>query len=142
MSVHYRSDTPEWSKPPDFFAKVAARFDFQLDVCATAGNAKCDLYFTKEVDGLQFDWSIKNGDVWMNPPYGRGIKNWVRKAYETSLAGTTVVCLVPARTCTAWWHDYCMKGSIEFIRGRLRFSGAPKLAPFPSALVVFQGQRS
>ena len=63
----------------------------------------------------------------------------MRKAYESSLQGTTVVCLVPARTDTAWWHDWAMRGSITFIRGRLKFGDAVNSAPFPSALVVFYG---
>ena len=78
------------------------------------------------------------GVCWMNPPYGRDIKHWVKKAYESSLTGTTVVCLLPARTDTAWWHDYCMKGNIEFIRGRLKFGNSKNSAPFPSAIVVFK----
>ena len=73
----------------------------------------------------------------MNPPYGRTIKQWMKKAYESSLTGATVVCLVPARTDTKWWHDYAMKGDIEFIKGRLKFGGSKNSAPFPSAVVVF-----
>ena len=66
------------------------------------------------------------------------IGKWMKKAYESSLHGATVVCLVPARTDTAWWHDYAMKGNIEFIRGRLKFGSSKNSAPFPSAVVVFQ----
>jgi hypothetical protein len=77
----------------------------------------------------------------MNPPYGRQIKLWVKKAYESSLNRATVVCLLPARTDTSWWHDYCSKGSVEFIRGRLKFGGSKNSAPFPSAVVVFSGER-
>jgi len=73
----------------------------------------------------------------MNPPYGRTIGKWVKKAYEASLDGSTVVCLVPARTDTAWWHDFCVKGEIRFIRGRLKFGGHKWNAPFPSAIVIF-----
>lgn len=74
----------------------------------------------------------------MNPPYGRTIGDWMRKAYESSQNGATVVCLVPARTDTVWWHDYAMRGEIEFIKGRLRFNGHKNSAPFPSAVVVFR----
>jgi hypothetical protein len=72
----------------------------------------------------------------MNPPYGRDIGKWMKKAYES---GATVVCLVPARTDTKWWHDYAMKGKITFIKGRLKFGSALNSAPFPSAVVVFRG---
>jgi hypothetical protein len=78
----------------------------------------------------------------MNPPYGRQIGKWIKKAYESAQGGATVVCLVPSRTDTAWWHDYCMKGEIRFIRGRLYFkrNGERSDAPFPSAVVVFKGK--
>jgi phage N-6-adenine-methyltransferase len=134
MSVHFSSATDEWATPQHLFEKLNARFGFTLDVCATPENAKCPRYFTKADDGLAQTWS---GVCWMNPPYGRQIKKWMRKAYESSQQGATVVCLVPARTDTAWWHDYAMKGSIEFLRGRLKFGGAVNSAPFPSAIVVF-----
>ena len=77
----------------------------------------------------------------MNPPYGRTIGLWMRKAAEASALGATVVCLVPARTDTAWWHDYAMQGDIQFLRGRVKFvspNGQGDAAPFPSAIVVFQ----
>lgn len=136
MSVHFSSASDDWATPQDFFDKYNAVFDFETDVCASTGNAKCDNYFTAEQDGLSQEW---RGICWMNPPYGRTIKEWMRKAYESSLTGATVVCLVPARTDTAWWHDFAAKGEIEFIRGRLKFGGHKNSAPFPSAVVVFRG---
>lgn len=137
MSVHFSSATDLWATPQDFFDGYNAKFGFQLDVCATPENAKCARFFTKADDGLAQDWQ---GVCWMNPPYGRTIGQWMRKAYESSLNGATVVCLVPARTDTRWWHEYAMRGEIEFIRGRLRFGGHNNSAPFPSAVVVFRPQ--
>ncbi len=134
-SVHFSSATDLWATPQAFFDKLNSVYGFTLDACATHENAKCQFYFTKEVDGLSKKWS---GTVWMNPPYGREIGDWMRKAYESSLGGATVVCLVPARTDTAWWHDYAMKGEIDFIRGRLKFGDSKNSAPFPSAVVVFK----
>jgi phage N-6-adenine-methyltransferase len=134
MSVHFSSATDLWATPQDFFDKQDAIYSFTLDVCATASNAKCARYFTEADNGLEQVWS---GVCWMNPPYGRTIGQWMKKAYESSLTGATVVCLVPSRTDTKWWHDYAMKGQIEFIRGRLKFGSAKNSAPFPSALVVF-----
>ncbi len=135
MSVHFSSETDLWGTPHAFFEDTSKEFGpFDLDVCADAINAKCPRFFTQEQDGLKQEW---RGKVWMNPPYGRTIGKWVRKAYESSLDGATVVCLLPSRTDTAWWHDYVMKGQVRFIRGRLRFGVAKHSAPFPSALVVF-----
>lgn len=128
------SATPEWATPQAFFDKLNLIYGFELDVCATPENAKCVRYFTKEQDGLTQEW---RGVCWMNPPYGRTIGKWVKKAYESAQAGATVVCLLPARVDTAWWHDYCEKGQYQFVRGRLKFNGHKWNAPFPSAVVVF-----
>jgi phage N-6-adenine-methyltransferase len=111
----------------------------ELDVCASPTNAKCPRYYTREDDGLTQPWE---GKCWMNPPYGRTIGQWMKKAYEESQRGALVVCLVPARTDTAWWHDYATKGQVAFIRGRLKFGGHVNSAPFPSATVVFMPNRS
>ena len=137
-NVHFSSKEESWETPDEFFAKYDKLYNFTLDVCAEEHNKKVDTYFTKEVDGLNQDWS---GNIcWMNPPYGRTIKQWMKKAYNESLNGTTVVCLVPSRTDTIWWHDYAIKGDIEFIKGRLKFNGHKNSAPFPSAIVVFKGK--
>jgi phage N-6-adenine-methyltransferase len=132
----FASGFSDWETPQEFFDAVDGMFHFDLDVCATRVNAKCERYFTREEDGLLQTW---NGVCWMNPPYGREISRWVKKAYESALnTDTVVVCLLPARTDTKWWHDYVIAHaqSVEFIKGRLRFSGKGS-APFPSALVVF-----
>ena len=135
--VYASSATCEWETQQDFFDRLNEKYHFDLDVCATPENAKCSRFFTKEQDGLAQEWK---GTCWMNPPYGKEIGIWMRKAYESMLGGATVVCLVPARTDTAWWHDYAMKGKITFIRGRLKFGGQKNSAPFPSAVVVFKGE--
>ena len=135
MAVHFSSKTDLWATPQAFFDKYDAIYNFQTDVCAIAENAKCEIFYSPEEDGLLQKWS---DSCWMNPPYGREISAWMKKAYESSLDGATVVCLVPARTDTAWWHDYAMKGEIEFIRGRLKFGNAKNAAPFPSAVVIFK----
>lgn len=134
MAIHYSSQTDEWATPPDLFAAVAAEFIFDVDVCALSSSAKCRRYFTPEQDGLAQDWT---GTCWMNPPYGQHIGHWVAKAHQAAEDGATVVCLVPARTDTAWWWDHCRHAEIRFLRGRLRFGDADTGAPFPSALVIF-----
>lgn len=137
LAVHFSSATDDWATPQEFFDELDAEFDFTLDVCASDSNAKCGRYFTRDDDGLSQTWDAER--CWMNPPYGREIKEWMRKAYGSSLEGALVVCLVPARTDTAWWHDYAAKATeIRFVRGRLRFGSAKHSAPFPSAVVVFR----
>lgn len=121
--------------PQDFFQKLDDEFHFELDVCSTHENAKCKTHFTEEDDGLSREWK---GVCWMNPPYGRVIGSWIKKAYESSLDGATVVCLIPSRTDTSYWHDYVMKGEIRFVRGRLKFGDGKGSAPFPSAIVIFR----
>lgn len=134
----------DWGTPQDFFDKLDSEFDFTLDPCASPNTAKCKRFFTPVEDGLKQSW--RGERVFMNPPYGREISNWVRKAFEESRERETlVVCLLPARTDTAWWWDYCMRGDIRFIRGRLKFVGkndkgilVNNSATFPSAVVVFK----
>lgn len=136
--VMFSSATDMWETPQDLFDKLNDEFQFTVDVCAVPSNAKCATYFTPEQNGLSQIWT---GHCWMNPPYGRQVQHWVDKAYRSvRQAGQAdvVVCLLPSRTDTAWWHDYCMKGEVRFLRGRLKFGGAKNSAPFPSAVVVFR----
>ena len=131
----FSSKDQTWETPIDFFNKLDSIFKFELDVAASDDNHKCDRYYTEETDGLAQDWE---GVCWMNPPYGCNISKWIAKAYESSQSGATVVCLIPSRTDTAYWHDYVMFASeIRFIRGRVKFGEAKNSAPFPSAIVVF-----
>lgn len=137
-NIHFSSKTGLWSTPLKFFEEIDREFNFNTDVCATPENAKCPMFFTEKQDGLQMAWL---GVCWMNPPYGREISRWMEKAYLSAKSGmATVVCLVPARTDTLWWHGYAMRGEIRFIKGRLKFGDAIKVAPFPSALVIFRAR--
>jgi phage N-6-adenine-methyltransferase len=133
----FSSKTDLWETPQDLFDKLDKEFGFTLDACAIPSNAKCKEYFTPEQDGLSQPWF---GVVWCNPPYGRQIGRWVRKAYYASTSGCAdVVMLLPARTETQWFQDYIYhRAEVRFIRGRLRFSGATQNAPFPSMIVVFR----
>ena len=133
-SIHFSSENDEWETPQALFDVLNREFQFTLDVCATPTNAKCELYYTPEMDGLVRPWT---GVCWMNPPYGDAITAWICRAFEVAKTGITVVCLVPARTDTGWWWDCCRFGAVRFLRGRLRFVGAAASAPFPSAVVVF-----
>ena len=135
-SVHFSSRSDDWATPQDFFDRLDAIFDFTLDPCADAKNAKCTRYFTRAQDGLAQSWGGER--VYMNPPYGREIGEWVKKASE---AKALVVCLLPARTDTRWWHDYVVSGGgqVFFLKGRLSFGEAEASAPFPSAVVIFFG---
>lgn len=130
------SKTVEWETPQVFFDQLHRIYHFETDVCAQPDNAKCAHFFTPDMDGLLQKWT---GMCWMNPPYGREIGKWIWKAYESAMQGATVVCLLPARTDTSWFHDYIQgKAEIEFVRGRLKFGGAKNSAPFPSMIVVFK----
>ncbi|AJE12597.1 DNA N-6-adenine-methyltransferase [Clostridium botulinum] len=137
-AVMFSSETDLWATPQDFFDKLNKEFNFDLDPCATHENAKCSKYFTKEIDGLKQDW--QGYKVFCNPPYGRVLKDWVKKCYEESLKpNTTVVMLIPARTDTKYFHEYIYHKvkEIRFVKGRLKFGDAKNSAPFPSMVVVF-----
>lgn len=131
------SETPEWETPQWLFDLLNNEFHFKLDVCASDKNHKCKKFYSKKDDGLKQDWL---NSCWMNPPYGREIKDWMRKAKAESETksenGSVVVCLVPARPDTEWWWENCIQGEIRFIRGRLQWPGSDTAAPFPSAVVI------
>ncbi len=132
----------QWSTPGTIFNPLDQEFKFDLDVCAEPWNAKCENFFSPQDNGLIQKWG--GSTCWMNPPYDRKIDQWIRKAWASAEEGATVVCLVPARTETDWWHDYCLKGDIRFVRGRIWFenhtgkSGRPRLG---SAIVIFYARR-
>jgi len=138
-SALFSSKSDQWNTPRDLFEKLDAEFHFDLDPCADAENHKCERYFTKEDDGLQKPWG--GSRVFCNPPYGRDIWKWVKKAYEEGhKENTIVVMLIPARTDTAYFHDYILhRAEVRFVSGRLKFSNAINSAPFPSMIVIFRG---
>ena len=136
--VHYSSKSNEWETPDDLFAELDSEFHFTLDPCATVENAKCHKFYTINEDGLSKSW--EGEVVFMNPPYGRQIRQWIKKAREES-KHATIVCLIPARTDTSYWHDYIFNhAEIRFLRGRVKFGNQKQGAPFPSAIVVFKCQ--
>ena len=133
MNVHFSSKSYEWETPQDFFLELHREFDFTLDPCATHENAKLPKYYTKEENGLSKNWDGER--VFMNPPYGREVARWVKKAYESK---ALVVGLLPARTDTQWFHNWIYnKARIRFIKGRLKFS-KKNSAPFPSMVVIWE----
>lgn len=138
----FSSKTNDWSTPQDFYDELNNEFGFTLDPCADEYNHKCDKYFTEGDDGLLQDWGGEI--VFCNPPYGKAIKDWVRKAYiEGCKPNTTVVMLIPARTDTQYFHDYIYHEAkeIRFIKGRLKFGDSKNAAPFPSMVVIYRGPR-
>lgn len=133
----------EYSTPQWFFDYFDKQFNFTLDVAATKENAKCGRYFTIETNGLLQSW--RNEIVWMNSPFGNQLSQWIAKAhYESSTKNATVVCLMPARTCTKYFHEHIMTGAskIYIIKGRLAFDfsgiGISREAPFSLLVVVFE----
>ena len=136
----FSSNSHEWETPQELFDELNAKYHFTLDPCATAENAKCAKYYTKDDDGLTKDW---NGEhVFMNPPYTRQVKHWIKKASE--IRNGLVACLLPARPDTRYFHDFIYdkdtgiwKAEVYLLKGRLTFGDATNSAPFPSMIVVY-----
>jgi phage N-6-adenine-methyltransferase len=135
MAVHFSRQSDEWATPDWYVDGLRTEFPFTLDPCANHENHKCSRYFTEVDNGLLQDWGTEY--VFCNPPYSE-VGNWMEKAYASAKAGATVVCLVPSRTDTRWWHSFAMKGEVRLLVGRLRFGNSKNSAPFPSALVIFR----
>lgn len=115
----------DWKTPKAFYQALNSEFNFDHDPCPPQYS----------IDGLTSEWGSVN---FVNPPYGSALPKWIKKAFEEYQKGKTVVLLIPSRTDTRWWHEYCMKAQeIRFIKGRLRFDDQKNNAPFPSAVVIF-----
>lgn len=136
MAYYLKSKKTDWRTPRDLFEKLDKEFHFNLDPAASHRNHLCRRYFTEKDNGLTQHWMDR---VFVNPPYGKKIKDWVYKAYYESRMGALVVCLLPARTDTRWFHECCLKGEIRFLQGRLSFGRGR--APFPSMVVIFHPYR-
>lgn len=132
-----KANTVEWETPQWLFNQLNAEFNFTIDVCATAENTKCARFYSLAEDGLIQDWCGET--AYCNPPYGREMPKWIRKAREEANKGATVVMLIPARTDTKAFHEYIYgKTEIRFLKGRLKFGDSKNAAPFPSMVVIFR----
>jgi phage N-6-adenine-methyltransferase len=137
----FNSVKQDWTTPQSLFNKINLEFNFEWDLAASETNAKCSKFFTKEQDGLKQIW---DGVCWLNPPYGdksSKMVDWIKKAYNDSKNNDklTVVMLIPARTNTKWFHEYCMKAAeLKFILGRPKFGDSKHGLPQPLVLVVFK----
>lgn len=136
----FDSTRQDWTTPDDVFDPINAEFGFTLDAAADKDNKRAEKFFCEEDNALEKDWG--DNIVWLNPPYGQkngSLKDWVKKSYEESQKGATVVMLIPARTNTVWFHDYCLdKGEVRFIKGRPKFGGATHGLPQPLCFVIFR----
>lgn len=133
----YSSESGEWETPPALYAALHAEFAFNLDPAATAANAKCPRFYTKQDDGLSKNWEGER--VFLNPPYGRRIiEAWVKKAATGRCE--VAVLLIHARTDTKWFQNWVLPCAHELrlVKGRVRFVGAPSSSPFPSVIVVYK----
>jgi phage N-6-adenine-methyltransferase len=132
----FNAKSIEYETPDYIFNPLNDEFHFTLDVAATSQNTKCKKYFTKEDDGLIQKWS---GICWMNPPFGKIMQKWVRKAYSEWRNGITVVALLPVRTNTKWWHEYIQDiAQVKFIRGEVKFKGFDRGLWMPMCIVIWK----
>jgi site-specific DNA-methyltransferase (adenine-specific) len=119
-----------WKTPQKLYEELNKEFNFDFDPCPP----------DPKFNGLTVDWGNRN---FVNPPYGRGIINWIRKGYRESKKGKLVVFLIPARTDTIWFQHYVFKADqIYFLKGRLKFDDAENSAPFPSCIAIFTGKKA
>jgi phage N-6-adenine-methyltransferase len=126
-----------WTTPLDVFATFDARFEFELDACASDSNALCDSFFTEEDNSLEQDWDGRR--VWINPPFAKA-KKFVEKAVEEVRKGALVTMLIPANMNSCYWHDHILgqpNVEIFFPRRGLKFGGSKVYCPCPVAIVVF-----
>jgi phage N-6-adenine-methyltransferase len=127
MNVHFSSQRLDWKTPKAVYQVLDSEFHFDYDPCPP----------NPDINGLATKWGKSN---FVNPPYGNQIAKWIEKGFiEHKENNSTVVFLIPSRTDTRWWHDFCMKADeIRFIKGRLKFDDQENSAPFPSCIVIFK----
>lgn len=136
-SVLFSKKSDEWETPQWLFDVLNKEFGFDFDAAATEENTKLRFYLKDALNTEWYDPEYHRVRFFLNPPHSK-IKQFVKKAYEESLKGAVVVCLIPCRTDTYYWHDYVMKAhEIRFIMGRLKFGDSQNAAPFPSCIVIF-----
>lgn len=124
--VVFSSQSDHWATPQAVYDGLDAEFHFTCDPSPL---------MSKE-DGRKVKWK---GSVFCNPPYSR-IGEFIRTGlyHLTEKECSVLVFLLPARTDTSWFHEFCLKGEIRFIKGRLKFGKARNSAPFPSMIVIFR----
>lgn len=139
--------TDEWTTPRETFDALNAEFGFDLDAAARPETALCEAWYGP--DGYQLDSLCADWAPWttfLNPPYSR-CREFMAKAAQEARKGCTVVCLVPSRTDTRWWHSDVWDAAtnaprpgveVRFIKGRLKFGNSTNSAPFPSVVVIFR----
>ena len=151
--VLFSKNSDLWETPAAVFRDLDDEFHFDLDAAALRESAKCGEYLgpdhedPKKRDALRCAWGQRGWRVWLNPPYSR-CREFVAKAHEWSRRGRTVVCFIPSRTDTRWYHEYLWDAEnhrfrpgvqIRFFKGRVKFGSSKNSAPFPSMAVVFEG---
>lgn len=147
QEVFKSSQVDTWTTPKDFYLELNNEFDFGLDAAALESSSLVpsnwygpDHPIKERRDAFECFWvnDAKGKTIWLNPPYGKTINKWMAKANEEGKRGGVIVCLVPARTDTKWWHSYCIQHEVRFVRGRLKFGNQKNAAPFPSAVVIIK----
>lgn len=138
IDLMFSSNFDSWTTPKDLFFSLDSKYHFTIDLCASDINHLCNRYYTINDSCLDHSW--QDEVCFINPPYSRYMYKFVSKCYLEHLGNSKIVLLVPARTDTKWFHEFCYnkKGvRIEFIKGRLKFGDGSSSAPFPSMLVYF-----
>ena len=151
MSSGDAAGSPNWETPRDFFDKLDLLFGpFELDAAATAKNSKCPKHLSAREDALSVPWTTSEyrQAIFCNPPYGRGIDKWIRKAEaEARMQRRQVFMLLPARTDAKWFHDivWARANRLWFVRGRIRFrlpgQTHRNASTFPSIVVLFDATK-
>jgi site-specific DNA-methyltransferase (adenine-specific) len=140
--LHFSSKRQDWETPQDLFDRLNEKYQFTLDLAASKDNTKCESYFTEETNSLDKHWFLLKGWLWLNPPYGREVKDWVNKCNLEAELGAKIIALLPARVDTLWYHNYIYRKYYHtFLKGRLKFEiNGEKTdpAPFPSMIVKFE----
>lgn len=112
--------TPQW-----LFAWLDDEYDFDVDICASDINHKCDKYYTLDNTSVGKDWSEMGSVAFCNPPFSRGKKEvlWHEAYRNMKENGVSTVFVVPADDCNIAWHEHIFGKATKITKivGRVKF---------------------
>lgn len=122
------------STPWEFVQPVEKRFgSLQVDLAATADNAKAPFWITPEEDSFAVDWhKFNDGLLWLNPEFD-DVAPWVRKCAYEAKRGAHILLLCRASVDANWWWDYVYGRAVIYtLTPRIKFVG--QITGYPSPL--------
>lgn len=133
-------------RTPDYlFNYYHNRYHFICDVAASDEDHKCDVYYTKQQNGLYQPWYKSN---FGNPPYsrknGNKLYDWAKKALIEYKNGNISVLVFPLGFTASWFNELVFAlARVELPDERINFinpiTGKPDKQPRNDNMIIIYG---